>query len=99
MDEFRCRYGREPELVSLLVEAGAAPALLSLLRSPHPQLCNEGLVALSLVCTARPPRPGLLRDLDTDTCSQLLVSVLSMEQCPAQVRRKLLYRDMTEPDR
>jgi len=81
------RYGREPELVSLLVEAGAAPALLSLLRSPHPQLCNEGLVALSLACTARPPRPGLLRDLDTDTCSQLLVSVLSMEQCPPQVKQ------------
>ena len=72
----------------LLVEAGGVPLLLGLLNSPHSQLINEMLVALTLLTAARPPLPALVENIDPEFLSVKIKEILLLEEekCPRPVK-------------
>ena len=50
-----------------MVDLGAIPLLLGLLNSPHSQLINEMLVALSLITASSPPNEKIVDEIEPET--------------------------------
>merc|ERR1719508_146551 len=84
------RYSQSLEVARTAVEAGGAKLLSSLLTSPHLQLNNETIVALTLVTASKPPPQKLVEDLDVAFVGEYVAEILGKEGCPQEIKYNAL---------
>jgi len=84
------RYSQSKDVLRTVVEAGGTKLLSSLLKSPHPQLNNETIVALTLATAHKPPSQKLVEDLDVVVVAEDLIKILASEACPAEIKYNAL---------
>merc|ERR550519_1727441 len=84
------RYSQSLDVARTAVEAGAVKLLSSLLKSPHPQLNNETIVALTLATASKPPLQRLVEDLDMAFVAANITDILGKEGCPQEIKYNAL---------
>jgi len=80
------RYAGNSSTVSNVIDAQLVKVVLPLLNSSHPQLINEVLVCINLVCAPRPPHPSLVENTDFQFLVSKIKDILENQDIPQEMK-------------